>query len=125
MHSLTVAEEEDYIYLTLRGDVDAADLWDLRGKMIPAGRQVDPGFTLIADVSDCQRIQATGTEHIQQMMKHLDTFGLATELRVVSPDTPDRVTAVFDRAKENHTYDIERVASPADDNMSAVLPVTE
>lgn len=109
MHTLEVDTEANELRLAVAGDVSAAQLWELRSEVIVASRELDEEFVLRTDVSDCRRLQSTATEHIRQLFTHLESFGLAREVRVVSEETPRRVLETLDRAGEEFTFETETV----------------
>lgn len=106
-HSLEIDEGANELRLAVSGDVSGAQLWKLRSEAIEASRKLDEEFLLVTDVRDCTRLQSTASEHVQQIFRHLESFGLAKEVRLVSDETPKRVLETFDRAGEECTFETE------------------
>lgn len=100
---------ENVVYLTLENEVLPTDLAGHRRAAVLAARDLGRPFSVVTDLTECAQISPTAAEELRETVEHLVPFGLETELRVVSEDTPGDVVAAIRHSSREFDVDVVTV----------------
>jgi hypothetical protein len=82
-------ESRNVIRILFHGKVTAAAMKDALTDMHEALRRVQPGFTVLTDLSDLETMELDCVESLTRIMENFKTGGVATVIRVIPDPAKD------------------------------------
>ena len=82
-------ENRNLIRILFHGKVTAAAMKDALTEMDEALRRVQPGFTVLTDLSDLETMKLDCVESLTRMMENFKTRGVVTVIRVIPDPAKD------------------------------------
>ena len=107
------------IHLVSTAEVTTTDLTGHRRTAILAARDLGRPFVVVNDLTECTTVSSTAAQELAETVRHLVPFGLSSELRLVSDDTPTALSEAFDHPESDVAVDV--VTVPSGDSVDTAL----
>jgi len=112
MFKLRSDPARDIVHFVCRGNVTTTDLAGHRRAAILAARDLGRPFLVATNLTECATISGTAAQELAETTRQLRPFGLASELRMVTEETADAVTAAFEHSETDVPVDVVPVPDP-------------